>query len=204
MDSMRCQYVQFMWNRSNNHAVLVRRDLMIGPSPETRTSVSLAAGLELVGLIGPTAVRTDVKAVAVDLYWKADKPIPSRLGLIARLVDKTGREVVKRTVSVGYDWYKTNEWQSGEVVRQRFALGGVPRRGSYQLELRVSDETGAAESSDPAIWPIRIDNPAASHFVGEQKTLAELALKQGAFEEALRRISVARSAQPQDQSLLAT
>ena len=201
MDPTWCRYIPFLFVPSERYIVLVRRDLVVAPPPAASRSVVLAEGLELVGIVAPVAVSPEATGVGVDLYWKKTRPLPADLGLIVRLVDATGRVLDTRAGPLGYSWYRTSQWPLGEAIRQRLDLPKPPADGTYHLEIGAGHGSGAGGSTRVVTWPLRVDRAAASAFAAEQSAIADAELRRGAYEEAVRRVDLARSALPTDSGL---
>ena len=100
--------------------------------------------LSLLGLgTTPDPLRSDLPAEVV-LWWRADRQPSQRYQVRLELKDLSGRAVAQGLypLSIG----PVQDWQPGEVVRERYPLTFDPATlgGSYLLTLTLSDTAGSA------------------------------------------------------------
>ena len=78
-----------------------------------------------------------------DLLWRIESAPCPDLKVTVRLVDWLGRSVAEHVGTVGPPDYPSQEWQPGELVRSRVALGlPFDAEGSYRVQVAVNGPDG--------------------------------------------------------------
>lgn len=126
-------------------------------------------GLELAGLEwAAEEFRAGMWAVG-HLLWRAGPPTHGNLTATVRLVDWLGRTVAEQAAPLGPSDYPPQQWQGGELVRDRIAIE-VPfhTEGSYRVQVSVRRADGASAERQRwssvgkvrvADWPLVRDLP---------------------------------------------
>ncbi len=120
----------------------------------------LAPDIALLGYTPPEQVLTADLPTWLTLYWQATAS-PSNYLVMLRLLDSAGQEVTRWQGQPGHGHYPTENWQSGEIVRDAWALQVKPETpvGLYSLEISLLNaDDPEIENHKPAGQLFKIEN----------------------------------------------
>ena len=101
------------------------------PNVVTAEKIWFGDALQLVGYkIEPQSIVTGAD-LTVDLYWRADKPLPPELQLGLQLGDETPILLPLSRIS-------TAEWQPGRIIQEKYRLPVPVDMASELMPLRIS------------------------------------------------------------------
>ncbi len=106
----------------------------------TLASQTLAPEVRLLGYDPPAQALTPSAPTWLALYWQATAPPPDYQVTLS-LVDSAGREATRWQGQPGHGHYPTQNWRTGEIVKDVWALQ-VPADtpvGNYSLEISLSN-----------------------------------------------------------------
>ncbi|MBN1995499.1 MAG: glycosyltransferase family 39 protein [Anaerolineae bacterium] len=129
-------------------------------APANPVHEALSQEITLLGFTPPEQVLNAASPAWLTLYWQATTPPPD-YWVNLRLLAGTGKEVAHWQGRPGYGRYPTSQWQSGEIVKDVWALQVEPDipLGSYGLELSLAHPDGTLPApsygllSNLEVWP---------------------------------------------------
>jgi len=99
-------------------------------------------GLELAGVNLEVVGGGNDRQVGLETLWTAVKKQGDDLSMYLRLVDSSGREVLRQPRSICYHLYPTSEWVEGETIRSNHLIALPPglSPGPCRLEMLLIDK----------------------------------------------------------------
>jgi hypothetical protein len=124
------------------HGTFVRKDLIVQSEGVTASTempdlIKMAPGLSL-SHIQTAHGEYPGQELAFNLIWLVDSPQVFDWNQHVRLVNQAGEVVYESIDPLGYGWYPTSHWQTGEEIRQHLAIPSNVPEGDYTMEITLS------------------------------------------------------------------
>jgi hypothetical protein len=144
------------------HGTFVRKDLIVQsegvtPSTEMPDLIKMAPGLSLEQ-IQTSHGEYPGQGLAFNLIWLVDSPQVFDWNQHIRLVNQAGEVVYESIDPLGYGWYPTSHWQTGEEIRQHLTITSYVPEGDYTMEITLSVDPNQNDPVEDKPVPIRTFN----------------------------------------------
>jgi len=129
------------------NGTFVRKDLVIEDSSsltEQNSAREVAPGLFLH--LPPEINATMEVRLRLDTFWETRQPLTEDLSYQIKLSNPAGQIIHEESAPLGYGWYPTSAWQTGDVFRQHIQLPGDLPAGEYTIELSLISDKGDTTS----------------------------------------------------------
>ncbi|MEP7286465.1 MAG: DUF2142 domain-containing protein [Chloroflexota bacterium] len=124
----------------------------------------IAPGAELVGYTVPPAVLYPGDEVAVDVYWRATRPIQTDYTVRIEWVGYDGQGYGLKDTYPRNGNHPTSNWVPNAIFRDRYTLNvredfPAPGLGHFKITLLTTDFTGSAELTETPLAVHAVQSP---------------------------------------------